>query len=58
MQGSLLHENGGEVAAALVEGRLDDGSAGKLVRVGLEVKKVGFEKHLLKELLNSYSLLC
>ena len=58
MQSTLLYKYGSKIAAALVEGRLDDGTAGKLVRICLQIEKVGLEKHLFKEFLNSYSLLC
>ena len=56
-EGSFLNQHGGKEATALVQRGLYDGTACGLVGVGLELKEVGFKKHLLKKLVNVDSLL-
>ena len=41
MEGSLLHQHGGDHAAALGERGLQAGAAGRAVGVGLELVEVG-----------------
>ena len=52
MQGSVLHEDGGQVAAALVQRRLDDGAGSEPFGICLEVKEVRLEQHLFEELIH------
>ena len=56
-QGSVLHEDGSHVAAALVERRLDHGTRGLAVGVGLQVEHLGLEQHLLQQLVEVQTLL-
>lgn len=51
MEGAVLHEHGGHIAAALVERRLDDRPYGLAVGIGAEFEHLGFEQHLLHEFL-------
>ena len=57
MDSAVLHQNSGKIAAALVQGALNDGAASHLARVGLEFQEVCLKEHFLKELVYIESLL-
>ena len=52
VKGTALDHNRGEIAAALVERRLDDAADGILVGIGLEFEQVCLEQHLVKQLVD------
>ena len=54
---TVLHQHGGHVTASLVERRLDDRACGVAVGVGLEFEQLGFEEHLVEQLLHAQTLL-
>ena len=54
---AVAHENGRHVTAALVERRLDDGTRGLAVGVGLQVEHVGLKQHFLHEVVHANALL-
>ena len=54
---TVLHEDVGDVAAALVEGRFDDGAGGAAVGVGLQFEQFSLEKHFLHEFLDADAFL-
>ena len=57
VQGTVGNEDGGDVAATLVERTLDDGADGTTLRVGFELEEVGFEEHFFEEFEHAFALL-
>ena len=56
-QRSVADEYGRHISTALVERRLDDRTRCLAVRIGLEVEHLGFEEHLLQQVVNTNTLL-
>ncbi len=54
---AVLHQDGGQITAALVQGTFNHGAAAHFVGVGLELQQVGLEEHLLQELIYVQALL-
>ena len=57
VESSVLYQDSGQIAASFVEGGLDDRTFGHAVRVGLELKQVGFQQDFLEELVHVGALL-
>ncbi len=56
-QCAVLHEHGSDIAATLVERRLDDRASGVAFGVSLEFKHLSLEEHFLHQLLYAYTFL-
>ena len=57
MERSVAYEHSADIAAPLVERRLDDRTRTLAVGVGLEVEHIGFEEHFLHELIHTNAFL-
>ena len=57
VQRSVGHEHRGHITTSFVQGRFDDGPRGLTVRVGFQVEHLGFEKHLLQQLVHADAFL-
>ena len=58
LQCSVRHEHRRNVATALVERRLYDGTCRLAVRISLQIEHLRLKEHLLKQFLHSETLLC
>ena len=57
LQCTIADQHRGDIAAALVERRLDDGTRSFTVGVGLQVEHLGLQQHLLQQLLHTKAFL-
>ena len=55
LQGAVLDQDGHDRAAALVKARLDDGTAGGTVRVGLELLHLGQDDQVFQEVVDAHT---
>jgi hypothetical protein len=56
-QRSSIHEQGGDVTAALLQGAFDHHTVGAFAGIGLQVEQFGLEQHLLQQLIDAGALL-
>ena len=57
MQGAVVHKHRSNVSATLVKRRLDNRTRGLAVGIGLQVKHIGLEQHLLHEFVHANTFL-